>query len=194
MIHGLANGIWLDDKRMWPIFARAEKLDVPIYLHPSMPQQPVIDSYYKEYAARLSDLPARRLGLHARDRDAGGAARALRRVRRASEPQDHPRPSRRGRAVPAIGASTMRSCARRRIRFRSPTSSASTSMSPPRGFFSDTALLCSVMELGVDRIMFSVDYPFEAQPPAPRWLANIPLCDEDKAKIASGNAKRLLKL
>src|SRR5689334_16777598 len=52
MLHGLANGIWLDDKRMWPIFARAEKLDVPIYLHPSMPQQPVIDSYYKEYAAR----------------------------------------------------------------------------------------------------------------------------------------------
>src|SRR5262249_54527720 len=52
MIHGLANGVWLDDMRMWPIFARAEKLDVPIYLHPSMPQQPVIDSYYKEYAAR----------------------------------------------------------------------------------------------------------------------------------------------
>ena len=62
------------------------------------------------------------------------------------------------------------------------------------GFFSDTALLCSVMEIGVDRIMFSVDYPFEAQPPAPRWLANIPLCDEDKAKIASGNARRLLKM
>ena len=62
------------------------------------------------------------------------------------------------------------------------------------GFFSDTALLCSVMELGVDRIMFSVDYPFEVQPPAPRWLANIPLCDEDKAKIASGNVTRLLKL
>jgi len=40
MIHGLANGIWLDDKRIWPIFARAEKLDVPIYLHPSMPQTP----------------------------------------------------------------------------------------------------------------------------------------------------------
>src|SRR5438105_5624142 len=53
MIHGLANGLWLDDKRLCPIFARAEKLDVPIYLHPSMPQQPVIDSYYKEYAARF---------------------------------------------------------------------------------------------------------------------------------------------
>ena len=34
MIHGLANGVFLDDKRFWPIFERAEKLDVPIYLHP----------------------------------------------------------------------------------------------------------------------------------------------------------------
>ena len=42
MIHGLANGVWLDDKRIWPVFARAEKLDVPIYLHPSMPQPAVV--------------------------------------------------------------------------------------------------------------------------------------------------------
>ena len=34
MIHGLANGVFLDDKRFWPIFERAEALDVPIYLHP----------------------------------------------------------------------------------------------------------------------------------------------------------------
>src|SRR3712207_3237963 len=37
MIHGLADGAFLDDKRFWPIFARAEQLDVPIYLHPSVP-------------------------------------------------------------------------------------------------------------------------------------------------------------
>ena len=62
------------------------------------------------------------------------------------------------------------------------------------GHFSTPALVNAVTEIGADRVMFSVDYPFEAQPPAPRWLANIPLCDEDKAKIASGNVKRLLKL
>jgi len=51
-----------------------------------------------------------------------------------------------------------------------------------------------VQELGIDRILFAVDYPFEANAPAPAWLARVPLCDEDKAKIASGNAKRLLKM
>ena len=117
-----------------------------------------------------------------------------RRVRRPSEPQDHPRPSRRGRCRSCSGASTTRSSApgQEPVPFRDIFRKhfyITTS-----GFFSDPALLCCVQEMGVDRIMFSVDYPFEAQPPAPRWLANIPLCDEDKAKIASGNAKRLLKL
>ena len=51
MVHGQPNGVWFDDKRFWPIFARAEKLDVPIYLHPSMPKPAVVDAYYKEYAA-----------------------------------------------------------------------------------------------------------------------------------------------
>ena len=50
MIHGLANGTFLDDKRFWPIYERAEALDVPIYLHPSMPTPAVIDAYYKDYA------------------------------------------------------------------------------------------------------------------------------------------------
>ena len=46
MIHGLANGIFLDDKRFWPIFERAQALDVPLYLHPSVPLPAVMDAYY----------------------------------------------------------------------------------------------------------------------------------------------------
>jgi predicted TIM-barrel fold metal-dependent hydrolase len=42
--------------------------------------------------------------------------------------------------------------------------------------------------------MFSVDYPFAPNQPATQWLKTIPLCAEDKAKIAGGNAKRILKL
>ena len=50
MIHGLANGVFLDDKRFWPIFERAQALDVPLYLHPSLPLPAVMDAYYKDYA------------------------------------------------------------------------------------------------------------------------------------------------
>jgi 2,3-dihydroxybenzoate decarboxylase len=63
------------------------------------------------------------------------------------------------------------------------------------GFFSDPALLCCVMEMGVDRILFAVDWPFVIDnKPAVQWLSRIPLSDEDKVKIASGNAKRLLRM
>ena len=54
MLHGLANGVFLDDKRFWPIYERAEKLDVPIYMHPSLPQADVRKVYYDDY---VKDFP-----------------------------------------------------------------------------------------------------------------------------------------
>ena len=50
MIHGLSNGEFIDGKKFWPIFARAEQLDVPIYLHPSLPDARVTEVYYQDYA------------------------------------------------------------------------------------------------------------------------------------------------
>src|SRR5256885_14306843 len=50
MIHGLANGVFLDDKRFWPIFERAQALDVPLYLHPSLPLPAAMGAHYKDYA------------------------------------------------------------------------------------------------------------------------------------------------
>src|SRR5499427_3383174 len=56
MIHGLTSGVFLDDKRFWPIFERAQALDVPLYLHPSVPLPAVMDAYYKEYAKQYPSL------------------------------------------------------------------------------------------------------------------------------------------
>ena len=39
------------------------------------------------------------------------------------------------------------------------------------GFFSNPALLCCVQELGVDRIMFSIDYPFVLNKPGTDWFS-----------------------
>jgi predicted TIM-barrel fold metal-dependent hydrolase len=39
-----------------------------------------------------------------------------------------------------------------------------------------------------------VDWPFVPNPPAVEWIKSVPLCDEDKIKILSGNAKRLFRL
>ena len=43
------NGEFLDDPRFDPIWERAQALDVPIYLHPAVPDSTVSDVYYKKY-------------------------------------------------------------------------------------------------------------------------------------------------
>jgi 2,3-dihydroxybenzoate decarboxylase len=56
MIHGLSNGVFPDDKRFWPIFERAQALDVPLYFHPAMPHPAVIEAYLKDYAGKHPSL------------------------------------------------------------------------------------------------------------------------------------------
>ena len=62
------------------------------------------------------------------------------------------------------------------------------------GNFSNPALLCCMMEIGIDRIMFSVDYPFVENNEATSWIPTIPLCEEDISKLLHKNAETLLKL
>ena len=62
------------------------------------------------------------------------------------------------------------------------------------GNFSTPALLCSLLELGADRILFSVDWPCGPNVPGTMWMKDLQLSAEDKTKIFSGNAKRLLKM
>jgi len=55
-MHGLSNGLFLDDRRFWPIFERAQALDVPLYLHPAIPHPAVIEAYYKDYVGKYPNL------------------------------------------------------------------------------------------------------------------------------------------
>ena len=82
MVHGLTGGLFLDDKRFWPIFERAERLDVPIYLHPSVPHPAVMDAYYKDYVKEFP-MGSARLGLRSRPRRRRSAW--CRRVRQAPD-------------------------------------------------------------------------------------------------------------
>jgi predicted TIM-barrel fold metal-dependent hydrolase len=62
------------------------------------------------------------------------------------------------------------------------------------GFNFPPAFLNLLLEVGVDRIMFSVDYPYCAMEESRAFLQNLPVSDADRARIAHGNAERLLKL
>ena len=62
------------------------------------------------------------------------------------------------------------------------------------GIFSDQALINAVLTIGADRILFACDYPYEMMEPAARWIERAPISENDRRKIASGNASRLFKL
>ena len=62
------------------------------------------------------------------------------------------------------------------------------------GHFSTPAMLDAVAELGVDRVMFSVDYPFEDMSEAAEWFDKAAIGEADRRKIGRTNALKLFKL
>jgi 2,3-dihydroxybenzoate decarboxylase len=193
MIHGLTGGLFLDDKQFWPIFERAEKLDVPIYLHPSIPHPAVTEAYYKDYNQDFPMVIRAAWGFTVET-----ATQAIRMVLSGvfdKYPNLKIIIGHLGETLPYLLWRIDQALSRpgaKPLSFRDVFSShvyLTTS-----GNFSNPALLCCVQELGIDRIMFAVDWPFVANPLGTKWVDTIPLCDEDKIKILSGNAKRLLRM
>jgi 2,3-dihydroxybenzoate decarboxylase len=41
------QGAYLDDQRFWPVLEAAERLDVPVYLHPNTPSDRMVDPLYE---------------------------------------------------------------------------------------------------------------------------------------------------
>ncbi len=62
------------------------------------------------------------------------------------------------------------------------------------GNFSDPSFRCALEVMGVDRMMFSTDYPFEKMAEAANWFDNTPLSEADRLQIGRTNAIKLFKL
>jgi len=62
------------------------------------------------------------------------------------------------------------------------------------GNFHTQALIDAMLTLGSDRIMFSVDWPFENVDHAANWFDACPISEPDRMKIGRTNAMRLFKL
>ncbi|OBT63439.1 hypothetical protein VE03_07133 [Pseudogymnoascus sp. 23342-1-I1] len=63
------------------------------------------------------------------------------------------------------------------------------------GHYGTPSLLFAIQELGIDRVMFSIDYPYETIDEGAKWFDSIAeLTEDQKKQIAFGNAEKLLKL
>ncbi len=60
--------------------------------------------------------------------------------------------------------------------------------------FSHQALTDAIQMIGIDNVMFSIDYPFESTEPAAEFIRTAPLAPADKERVAHANAERILQL
>jgi predicted TIM-barrel fold metal-dependent hydrolase len=62
------------------------------------------------------------------------------------------------------------------------------------GVFSHAALLGATAAVGIDRVLFAVDYPYEETAEATDFLRTAPDAPADLSRIAGGNAERIFRL
>jgi 2,3-dihydroxybenzoate decarboxylase len=62
------------------------------------------------------------------------------------------------------------------------------------GNFRTQTLTEVILEVGTDRILYSVDFPFEDMGIAAEWFDHAPLSEADRLKIGRGNAQQLFHL
>ncbi len=189
MVHGLTNGKFIDLKEFWPIFERAEALGVPIYLHPAIPHPDVVKVYYADYLDEHPGLIAAGWGFTVETATQGvrlvlsGVFEAYPKLQVVIGHLGEGLPFLLWRIDDVLSRdrnSGFRETFRKHVH-------VTTS-----GNFSDPAMVCSMAELGIDRVMFSVDYPFASNKAGTDWIERFDLPAEDKRKVLAGNAERLL--
>ena len=196
MVHGSSDGKFLDHPSFDGLLSAAEELDVPIYIHPSIPTPNVFEAYYSglpEGADRVVSTAG--WGWHSEVAIQIVRMTHGRHLRQASQAQDDHRPHGRDAAGDA-GAARRDLGGRRRAsqaqaqpppsssRSGSPPAASSPSRrSSPRCRPSASTASCSRSTTRSRR---------DAQ--GRKFLDEVALAPADMAKLCHGNADTLLKL
>jgi 2,3-dihydroxybenzoate decarboxylase len=62
------------------------------------------------------------------------------------------------------------------------------------GVCADAPVRCALDAMGEDHVMFSVDYPFERTEVAAQFIEHAKISENERVKVSSENAKRILRL
>lgn len=198
MIRGLTQEKFLDQPEFAPILERAEKLEVPIYLHPGLPPKGVSDIYYNglpNHSGMSEALACYGWGWHSET-----ALHVLRLLFSGIFDQ-YPKLNliigHMGEMLPMMMARSERAFkpGNGGANQRSLTDTFHQQVHiTTSGFFTQPPLKIALDTFGIDNIMFSVDYPFSTNEMGIDFLNAIDLPEEQLSKIAHGNADKLLKL
>jgi uncharacterized protein len=195
LINGVTEGRFLDDPRFEPILARAEALDVPIYLHPGLPPRAVYQAYYDG----LPGSTGFRLSTAAWGWHSETAIHVMRLVLSGALDR-HPKLKLViGHMGEGLAAMMVRSD--KILTPEAPHLKRSVKQTildqvwvTTSGLFTLPPLEALLAVFGPDRVMFSIDYPYSTNRTGRDFLDTLKLPPAALEKFAHGNADRLLKL
>jgi predicted TIM-barrel fold metal-dependent hydrolase len=195
MIFGRTRGEFLDAPAFEPILAAAERLNAPIYLHPAPPPRAVADWNYAGFSERVTEVfQTSAWGWHQE------TAVHFLHLTLAGVLDRHPSLQfilgHWGEMIPFY---------LERLDAQLPTKLSGLERTfsrylrenvyiTPSGLFSQAQLQFCVETVGVDRIMYSVDYPFVGNEKAESFLADARLSEAERESIAHGLAERVLDI
>ncbi len=195
IVNGHVKGHYLDDKMFWPILERAEALQVPIYLHPTQPPQSVVDASYSGFDPAVTNmLIGAGWGWHIET-----AIHVIRLILGGVFDQ-YPKLQiiigHMGETLPFMLQRLDRIMSTDTTKLKHPVSAylRENIHYTFSGFNYTSTFLNLLLEVGVDRIMFSVDYPYASMLQGRDFLNKLPVSAADKERIAHGNAESLLKM
>jgi 2,3-dihydroxybenzoate decarboxylase len=191
MVNGHTNGAYLDERKFWVVWERAEQLGVPIYLHPANPpsdQMKIYDGYPGLLGAAWNWTVE--TATHALRIICSGVFDAF--------PHAILLLGHMGEALPytlrRIDDGWKRSLQSKQLQ-RLPSHYVKQNvMITTSGNCSIEALICSLLTVGADHILFSADYPYVPLENMVQFIEAAPISEIDREKICHLNAARLLKL
>ncbi len=195
LVDGTVDGAFLDDARFTPVWEAAQELGCPIYLHPAPPPQAVADAYYSNLPGELGHLLSiagwgwhSETALHTLRLIVSGLFDRMPGLQLiiGHMGEGLPYALARSSSVLSRSAKLARSVSETFLQHVHITTS---------GYFTRPPFECAEEVVGIDRIMFSVDYPFSPNTDGRAFLDSLnPISNDRRAKLVHGNAERLLKL
>jgi predicted TIM-barrel fold metal-dependent hydrolase len=196
LINGMTDDEFLDNPKYAPILERAQQLDVPIYLHPGMPPEAVANVYYSE----LPKDAGQRLSIAGWGWHSETALHVLRMIV-AGTFDKYPKLKliigHMGEMLPVMMArcDTIFKPGEAGNNQRSISQTLKDQVYiTTSGIFTEPPLTAAIATFGIDRILYSVDYPFATNEVGKKFLSSLQLSNEDMETLAHGNADKLLKL
>jgi predicted TIM-barrel fold metal-dependent hydrolase len=195
MVNGTTEGRFLDHESFDGLLAAAVELDVPIYIHPHIPPEAVRRSYYSglpDGADRVLETAG--WGWHSE------TAIHLLRMAVAGTLDKHPRlrliVGHMGEMLPMMMARIDQVFKHDIGHLKRPIARAILDQVwlTTSGIFDEPPLLAALLTFGIERIMFSVDYPYAPNIAGRKFLDRIALSPDDMAKLTHATADRVLKL